>query len=404
MENLLERIRILWVKARLGVPPPLQRSVVSQLHKAKEIGRLMAKPYLPVCQLEGQGKGGPLSVVYVGLSLARPYVMDRIFVGDSVERQVDRIPFWRHKRLGDFPSGDIVIVEATKHLIRRLPHRSAIVLPPYVHHMVDVRGDWQDVRSRFHKSVRKNELRWIRKYGYEYEVSHARQDFDQFCQQMYSPTMDSRHGELVDAMTLSEAYQYFSRGCLFRITRDGDWVSGGICHPQQDVLVADITGVKNADPQLIAEGATAATYYAAIHWANQHGFRAVNFLGTGPYPAMGRFQHKRKWGAAINLPPHLHRRIWIKVRRVTPAVSQFLKDNPLVVVGEDGTLNGLITVDDTHDVTADTLRHWEKSYITPGMSNLLVRSVSSFAQESSDSSHADLVLSIPLNAKPGNGE
>jgi len=77
----------------------------------------------------------------------------------------------------------------------------------------------------------------------------------------------------------------------------------------------------------------------------------------------------------------------------------------LVVIGEDGTLNGLITVDDTQDVTAEALRHWEKSYITSGMSNLLVRSVSSFAQESSkNGNHADLVFPLPLSSDSGSGE
>ncbi|MDH4137810.1 MAG: hypothetical protein OEW09_14005 [Anaerolineae bacterium] len=399
----LEFIRNLWIKARLKVPPSMQRTVILCLHEVKEIVRLLGRPYLPVYQLQGRGQGGPLMVTYIGLEYARPFLKSILFVKDPVEQQIGRIPFWRYDELANLSSGDMIIVEATKHLIRKLPRQNAIVLPHYVHHILDVRGDWQDVRSRFHKSVRKNELRWIRKYGYEYDVSYDRQDFETFYHQMYLPTMDDRHGELSSPMSIHEAYQYFQHGWLFRVTRNGDWVSGVICHLQQDVLMADILGVKDADTQLVQQGATAATYYAAIHWTNQHEYSAVNFLGSVPYLRTGWFQHKRKWGVTVSVPPHLHRQIWIKVRRSTPVVSQFLKDNPCIVVDKDGKLHGLVIVDDPHNVSVETRKEWEKRYATPGLSSLLVRSLSYFSEEPTNDNDSDLVIPLPLGSSPGSG-
>ena len=391
----------LWIKVRLKAPPFMQRTLVLRLHEVKEAVRLLARPYLPVYQLQGQGCGGPLTVTYVGLGLSKPFLQDVIFAEKPAEQRVGRILFWRLDQLDNVAAGDIVVVEAVKRLIRRLPCQNAIVLPSYVHHILDVQGDWQDVQRRFHRSVRRHELRLIRKYGYKYDVSADRGDFEKFYHEMYLPTMDSRHGELSMPVPVSEAYQYFQHGYLFRVVRDGDWVSGSICHLQQDVLMGDLLGVKNADAQLIREGATVAAYYATIQWANQHGCGAVNFLGSGPYIATGRFQHKRKWGGAVSVPPHLHRQVWIRVRRSTPAVSQFLKQTPVIVVDQDGTLHGLITTDDPHNVPTETRKEWEKNYATPGLSDLIVRSPSYFTGEQGNDGTLDLVIPISFHSDSG---
>lgn len=397
-------IRDLWIKIRVGAPPCIQRTIVPRLHEAKEIVRLLARPYLPVYQLQGQGQGGPLAVTYMGLEFTKPVLTSMLFVRDPVEQHLGRIPLWRYNELANLPSSDIIIIHAAQHLIHKLPRQNAIVLPPYVHHILDVRGDWQDVLCRFHKSVRKNELRWIRKYGYEYDVSYDRQDFETFYHQMYMPTMDDRHGELSKPVSIGEAYQYFRHGCLFRVMLAREWVSGGVCHPMLKTLSFDIMGVKNADVRLIRQGVTSTLYYATIHWANRHGYEAVNFLGTGPYLEEGHFQHKRKWGATISVPPHLHRQLWIKVRRITPAVSQFLKENPLIVVDKDGKLHGLIVVDDPHNIPAETRNEWERRYVTPGLSSLLIRSVSYFAKEPSNANSQDLVIPIPPGSNSWGGQ
>jgi len=398
VNKALEWIRNLWIRAELKSPPWVQRAVIRRLHGAKEMVRLLARPYLPVTQAQGVGQGGPLTVAYVGWEFAKPALMDLIFVADPLEQRVGRVPFWRCGEVADLSWADLVVVEAPTCVVNRLPARRAIVLPQFVHHVLDVRGDWEDVQKRFRKTVRKNELRLVRKYGYEYDVTHDVQDFEWFYRHMYLPTMDGRHGKLSSPMSRAEAYQHFQCGLLFRIRRDGDWVSGVICSLRQDVLIAHILGVKEADARLVHEGAIMATYYATTHWANQRGYKAVNFLGTDPYLKTGWFQHKRKWGTTVGVPSHLHRRIWIQVQRDTPATSQFLKENPCVVVDNSGSLHGLIVVDDPHNVPPETRQEWEDRYVTPGLSDLIVRPVSYFAEGATDGRDPGVVIPLPLSA------
>jgi hypothetical protein len=373
MSKLSELSRRLWIEAQLIAPSWSQRTVIDPLHQTRRILRLLSRPCLKVYQWQGQNQGGPLTVAIGGWGDAKPFLKSILFVGNPTEKEINRVPVWRLSRLADLP-GDLVIIEADKRLVRRLPRQRALIVPPRVQFMLDVQGDWQTVKLRTHRSVRRHDFRMIRKYGYEYEVSHSDQDFEKFYSEMYLPTMTDKHKELTSLVSLPEAYLYFRHGMLLLVKRDGVWVAGGVCQPQQGTVNFKLLGVKNADKQLIHEGAQAAIYYAGVHWANQEGFETINFEGCRSY-VTGLFQYKRKWGASISIPAHQYEQIWIKIQRLTPAVRQFLKDNPCIVSDEEETLHGLVITDDLDNVTPETEAKWHKQYMTPGLSGILVRSV-----------------------------
>lgn len=381
MGKLLESSRILWIEAQLRAPPLVQRNVIPRLHKAKEIIRSLIKPYLTVYQLQGQGQGGSLTVILASSGDSKPFLKSILFANEPLEREMGRVPVSRLSELASTLSGDIVIIEAATHLVRRLPRQNAFVMPPRVELMLDVQGDWQDVRRRLHRSVRFHDLRLIRKYGYEYETSHSDQDFELFYHDMYLPSMQVRHAELASPESFREAYQYFRHGWLFLVKRDGNYVSGGLCQARQGVVNFKLTGVIKADEQLMHEGAQAAVYYAVIHWANQEGYETVNFEGCRSYVGTGLFQYKRKWGSAVNLPPHQHKQIWIKVLRNTPAVFRFLRDNPCIIFDEKGKLQALIVTEDPAGVTPEIEATWRKKYETPGLNGLLILSMADLLKE-----------------------
>jgi hypothetical protein len=372
MSKPFEFGRRLWIESQLIAPPWLQRTVIDSLHQTKRTLRLFSRPYLKIYQWQGQGQDGPLTVVFGGWDDAKPFFKSMLFVEEPVEKEIDWVPIWRLSKLADLP-GDLVFIEADRHLVRRFSHQPALIMPPRVQFMLDVRGDWREVELRIFRSVRRHEFRLIRKHGYEYEVSRSDQDFEKFYSEMYLPTMTEKHQELTSLMPLKEAYLYFRHGLLFLVKRDGDWVSGGVCQPQQGIVNFKLIGVKNADKQLIHEGAQAAVYYAVVHWANQAGFEAVNFEGCRSFLS-SLFQYKRKWGTSISIPEHQYNQIWIKVQRLTPVVRQFLKDNPCIVIDEEEKLHALIVTDDLDNITPETEANWHKQYMTPGLSGILARS------------------------------
>ena len=158
MNKILELSRSLWIKAQLQSPAWAQQGVLPRLHETKEIARLLVRPRLPVYEWRGQAAGGPLAIVYAGSGFTKRFLMDLLFVREPEERKLGLLAPWLCGELSHLSSGDMTIVHTAKHLIRKLPDQDAIVLPERVGHLLDVCGDWQDVLSRFRRSVRKNEL------------------------------------------------------------------------------------------------------------------------------------------------------------------------------------------------------------------------------------------------------
>jgi hypothetical protein len=382
MQRLSSLGRQLWIGAQLSAPPLLQRAIIAPLLANKESIRSLLRPFFDVYEFQGQNQAGTLTASYIGTNTSLRFLRKKLFEGDSTKTKVGQIPIWQIHKLAHLPDCDVVIIEAGKQLVNRLPWEKAMVLPSYVHMQVDIRGPWADVRKRFGKGAL-DDLRLTRKYGYTYRVTHSWQDFDQFYDEMYVPTMKDRHGEYNSPMSKSVAFAYFSRGILLLLEKHGKSIAGGISCPQQKMLKYVLMGILNADARLIKEGAIGALTNLSMQWANREGFETFNFLVTEPYLNSGIFQWKRKWGSRVTIPVSDNKRIWIKIRRHTSAVAQFLKENPAIIVDTDDALHGLIITDNPTDVRAEDKEEWQKKYATPGLNSLLIRSPADFidAQE-----------------------
>jgi len=382
MSKLLEVGQRFWDRVEWGASPLLERTLIPHLYGLKELVHPLIKPHLDVDELRGQGQGSPLTVTYVGLDYGKWHLTSVMFVEEPEEIALEPVSVWRPNEVASAPGSDIVIVAGSERLLRKLPRQNAIILPLYVDHILDIRGEWEDVEKRLcgSKSVRK-EFRALRKYGYTCEISHSDEDFEMHYQTMYLPTMEKRHGDAAIIVSKEEAKQHFRRGCLLLIKRDGRIVAGGLCRAQGERVRFIYLGIRNADEQLMKEGVIGALNILRLHWANQAGYKAADLLGCPPYLRMGIFRYKRKWGTTVSIPSRLHDRIWFRFQRDTPAVRQFLKDNPCIIIDEMGDLQGLVVVDDADGVTPEIEARWYKQYFTPGMKSLLIRSVADLLGE-----------------------
>jgi len=368
MRRLFQTGHWLWVEAQLRAPAWAHKRLLPGLHRAKELGRL--RPLLAVHRLRGENAAGSLVVDYVGRNI-RPSLEKQLFDATPRADEPRRVPLWRAALLADETDADLTVVVGGPQLIGRLPRAGAIVLPFYVQLIVDVNGCWDDLRLRFHRSVRRSVFRQIRKFGYEYEVSNCWRDFEEFYLEMYAPTLAQRKGELASPKPKREAGQIFKHGgVLHLVKRDGRYVAGALVRPIDSMLCGELLGVLHGDEQLVREGSLGAAIYAVVHWANRNGYQKVDMGGVVPRLNNGVFQAKRRWGATVMPSPTMHKQIWIKIHRRTPAVAHFFKENPLITLGPDKRLHGLIVVDDPEDVTEDVQQEWVSRYATPGLVDL----------------------------------
>jgi hypothetical protein len=360
---------------QFGSPLFVQRTLLPASHKIKEIVRLLAKPYTPLYELQGQNDVGPLTVTYGGLGYAGPMLIDMLFKEAPSKSHVGKLsPVNPTSALEDI-SSDLIILEASKYLTRQLPSKGAMRLPFRVQFILDLDGELQDVIERFRSDARRNDMRKAEKFGYGYEISHSAADLEMFYHEMYLPTMLKRHGDLAALLSKREAQQLQRHGWLFLTKRNGTYVSGGLCLERQGVFEFREMGVRDGDKQLMREGAVGAMNLLRICWAHQEGFRAVNFGDCWPFIS-GIFRSKRKWGAVVSAIPHEHKQIWIQVQRDTPAVSHFFESNPCVTIDASRELHGLIVTHNPDGVTPQVQERWQKLFATPGLKSLHICSVS----------------------------
>ena len=393
MNKLSELGEWLWMEARLGAPPVLQRTVIARLHEAKEIARTTIKSQLTVYQWKGQNDGGDLTVIYAGWGYSAPMLQSLLFNSKPLEKQIGQLSISNPgETLNNFV-GDITIIEAGQQIIDKIPQQKGVfVLPFRLHFTFDTESEWTNIESRFRRDARRNEIRKTERFGYDYEISRRKEDLEMFYHTMYVPTAENRHGDLASIISKREAYQVLRHGLLFLVKRDGSYVSGGLSYFEDGRLRFKDMGVLNGDQQLMKEGAVGAMNYLRIVWAHKEGYRGVNLGQCWPYMS-GIYLSKRKWGAVVSVPPNEHKQIWIKIQQSSPAVTHFLAENPCVIVNKNKNLQGLI-VNKERQITSEMRETWDKLYDTPGLEKLVILSPEELIDQTAPLSELNTQISL----------
>lgn len=257
---------------------------------------------------------------------------------DRYQEHVDRDALLR----GRLPRpADLVAVGCSAAQAARLPAASALVLPFRLHLLAHL-GDGLDAWRR---AVSSSELRWFRAARrtarWELEVAEDDASFEYFYHRMYLPTMRARHGERARCEPPDLAREaLFRHGFLVFLARDGTRVAGSLdrWNVRSRTLVLRLFGVLDGLPEHYRNGTSRVLDFLLLEWACGKGVRTVDFGGIEPFLSQGIFQRKRKLAPrAVLGPNHLGSlRLWWHARRDTPAVRDFLVDNPVVeVVGRD---------------------------------------------------------------------
>jgi len=375
----LDFARSRWHAIQRQAPPWFEASLLPLLFQLKDMMRLLFRPRLSTNEFfEADGAEGPKAIGVRLTPIAGLY--SELLAQWPSERPADDTPFWRVGAKGLKKSADLVVVEGPLHLIKALPRHNALILPRCVAHTLNVTGSWQEVCRRFHKSVRTNELRRIRKYDYHFEKSTATAHFEHYYESMYLPTMNRRHGSEAILDSRAKAHEFFENGFLLRVLKGGSWVAGALCELRASGLRLCELAVLEANDSLIKQGAMGAAYIGAIQTANSMKCRQINLTVTASLLSNSTLQHKRKWGASVSLPVSDQERIWIQIARYTPAVHRLLATNPMITVDQDGQLQALVALESLNHWTTEEAERWRRNYFMPGLSSIRVLPLDRFRE------------------------
>ncbi|MEV0981881.1 hypothetical protein [Streptomyces sp. NPDC049915] len=299
-------------------------------------------------QVVSELPGHPLVLGYAGiddgLRHVLPFLEERRGGNAAAIRRWHSSVGWDRLERGAGPADcDLLAVGTTARRAARLPDDRSLLLPFRLHLVVPVVADATEMRRRISRKERQRTERQFRLRDWSVETSMSDADFDHFYDAIHLPTMRLRHGASTRSMDKDMARACLLRRGMLLFLREGDRrVAGMLCRygPAPDTLTLRLAGVLDGAQEHYAHGALAALYPALIDWASRHGVRRLDLSGCEPFVSKGIFQFKRKFHPRVELPrTHFRdKRLWLSVRRDTPAVRNFLVANP--VLAEDPAAPG----------------------------------------------------------------
>ena len=159
--------------------------------------------------------------------------------------------------------------------------------------------DWDEIRARFSRQVRKDTNDFERKRGFSCRSSNSIEDFDYFYERMLVPYATSRFGKYSASMPREKVRSIFDKGFLLLIEKDGVVVAGQLAYESGGVLHANRLGILDGDPQYVKCGAAMAAYFYSLRVAMQRGCVELSLGGSLPFLNNGVLRHKAEWGATF---------------------------------------------------------------------------------------------------------
>jgi hypothetical protein len=298
-----------------------------------------------------RSQAGGVSISYSGVPEGLAYLLDfteqrRCAPAGTAVRHSATLTGRQLRSPGRLPDADIVIVGTGAAGARRLPGEASLVMPMRVHFVVDFDDDVETVLGRIARSERRGFRRNAGRYRWDWAIEPDAGWFDVFYDRFYRATMSERHGSRQRTESREAAYEcLFRTGRLFVLSQNGERIAARLCHwnPAAGVLTSRLLGVRDGSPEHYTTGAIKAMHIFLIKWAAANGVRRLDFQGTEAFLSKGTYQSKRLFGTRVVLAPnHFGRkRLWLQVRRDTPAVRDFLVANPVVAEYRPGRLEAV---------------------------------------------------------------
>jgi hypothetical protein len=330
-----------------------------------------------VWRVQGPTRRGEASVLTADAECELNPLVRRFFTGPVDRVPLGKVPVWRLASfLRKFESGsDLTLVHFDK-IAARVAFRCGFLdkpdwlcVPDWIGATMDVPED-VNALGRLSSSV-KDDLRKVRKQGWETTESHLDPDFENFYTTMYLPLMAARHGEDATPRRHDDLHEQFLRGHLIWISEGGSKLAGAVVERTGDTLHFVAVGTRGGDESLVRLGALAALYVSAIQHAKAEGCKNLNFGGCHGWMNDGLLAYKRKWGMKLGVQPHHRKCTLLRWNRWTEAVGEFLEETS-VLHEEGNSLTAIAATGAVDGADSAEMRRLDKLVRMPGIGHVVL--------------------------------
>ncbi len=368
----------------------------------KEVWLLLFHLRLSVFLIRGREKWGgeSISVLFFGNESGVSFLSDLLYSGEPKREGLGRAFPWRieSKIESDLPKSDLVFINVDGLFSRFLSHQGLLIIPAWTLFVLDLSKQFPDawnLSKSKNKSLREN-LREFRRHKYSYELTQDPSKFEYFYHRMYMPYATKRYEELIFAASYRDMVTLFKKGQLLLVKKGDDYVSGILLvGGSRDTLFAHSLGITEGSIEYLKAGALTAVYYFSIFWAQERGYKWMDFGHCRSFLKDGVFNHKKHWGMQVKMSKRLKNVFGIKVLNYHKGVRTFLEKNPFIFV-DQGKLNGLIPIEQGHPLTLEEVQSLANTYSIPGLDSLVIASSQGFSQEAREVGYSNSICKVEL--------
>lgn len=306
-------------------------------------------------------------IAFAGQEKNKNYLTSLIFNGPTNEIYAGKM--WRRniiKKMDAVSQGcSLVILEASDYSHESFGNKGCFFIPCWVSGTVDIPDDILITR----KENIKSDLKKIRKYNLQYEVTNNKQEFYNFYHTMYLPYITATHGNLAIPMVYHDMEKKLKDCNLLLIKKDSESIAAQLIVYEKNIPRFWSIGIKDGNTDYLKYRVIGAIEYFTMSYLKQQGYKKAHFGATRAFLNDGVLQHKKKWDLQIGKPSEM--KFLVKPLEKSIGVKNFFLRNPFIYM-EKNLYHGAVFMNGDQLHSKEDFEKIYKTYFFKGLSRLHV--------------------------------
>lgn len=285
---------------------------------------------VPVAWYAGQTPGGlSARVLAAGDRLATKYFLGRIFANEPARTSCGSVLLTSLPRvLRDLRGeADMTLAEVDRIASGWLFDSDYLRVPNWIVATMPVSQDMTPLAKR--NGDTRDDWRVVRKRGLRIEDSHRPEDFETFCNEMYLPFIQQRHGSQSVFRTAGYLRRSFRHGGLFHVCDGKERIAATLYAVDGNIMRMLCFGTAGGSYEPVRRGAMIAVYGYSAELALAKGCTLLDYGGSRPCARDGVLQFKRKWEMDFGCKQHIRVDMLTRWERPGPFIQEFLTHSPI---------------------------------------------------------------------------
>ncbi len=333
----------------------------------KFIYRLVQKLRIDIWIISGKEHlNTPLTIIFAGCERNKNYIAKLAFDSSYSEIYFGKTWLWNLMRMTNkrFQDCSLMVLEVNKFFCRLFSSKRGFFVPCWIGGEVDISGD---ISSLIKTDSHKTDIRRIKKYNMQFEVTNEKSQFDNFYNHMYLPYITNAHRNTAFPMTDSDMKKNLKNCDLLLIKKEKEYIGGVLLIYKKNLPCIWSFGVKDGNTDYLKAGVIGAQCYFAVVYLKEKGYKRMHFGGARAFLKDGVLQYKKERGLQVMGSPR--KGFLIKPLSNLAGTKEFFLRNPFIYLNKS-KLTGAVFVENDQLSSEKDFEKIYKDFYIKGLSRL----------------------------------